>query len=67
MEDGPRLIWLLLAGVLPLMALRGRVRPRVFAALAALYLLVAVVAAAALLAREAPRPPPPADAPLIDV
>ena len=58
MEDGPRLIFLLMAGVLPLMALRDRVSARTFRIIAAGYLVVAVVAVGALSARREPEPGP---------
>ena len=70
MGDAPNLVWLLLAGVLPLMALRDRLLAtargrRLFAALVILYLAVAGVAVVALLTRGTPAPPAPRDLPLV--
>ena len=61
MDDGVRLIWLLLAGCLPLLALRDRMRPGQWRWLAAAYGLIAIVAAVALIAREKADVPAPAD------
>ena len=70
MGDGQRLVWLLLAGVLPLMALKDRLSGtsrgrKLFAALVALYAVAAAVALIALFTVGPPRPPIPPDAPLI--
>ncbi len=59
MDDGLRLVFLLMAGVLPLMALRDRVSRRTFSMLAIAYAVIAVAAVGALLARgEASREGP---------
>ena len=65
MDDGLRLIFLLMAGVLPLMALRARVSQRTFNLLAALYVMAAVVALVAWFTVGPARPPVP-QGPLID-
>ena len=65
MDDGLRLLFLLMAGVLPLMALRDRLSRRAFALLAGAYLVVAAVAVIAFFTVGPPRPPIPVDAPLI--
>ena len=70
MDEGPRLIWLLLAGVLPLLWLKDQMTRtpkgrKLFALLVVLYLLVAAGAAATLLTRR-PAAPARSDAPLID-
>ena len=72
MDDGARLIWLLLAGVLPLMMLRDRLTAtgggrKLFAALVALYVAAAVVALIAFFTIGPARPPLPREAPLVDV
>ncbi len=61
MDDGVRLIWLLLAGCLPLLALRDRMEPGRWRILAIAYVLIAVVAAIALVWRENAEVPPPSD------
>ena len=65
MDDGLRLAFLLMAGVLPLMALRDRLSRRMFRLLAAAYAIVAVAAVVALLTVGTPRPPIPDDVPLV--
>ena len=65
MDDGLRLIFLLMAGVLPLMAMRDRVSPRTFNLLAGLYVLAAVVALVAWFTVGPARPPVRDDVPLI--
>jgi hypothetical protein len=70
MDDGQRLLFLLLAGVLPLVALRERLDGtsrgrKLFAALVALYVLAGAVALIALFTVGPARPPIPPDAPLI--
>jgi hypothetical protein len=67
MEDGPRLIFLLMAGVLPLMAMRDRLSPRTFRLLAALYLIAAVVAVVAWFTVGPARSPVPRDIPFEQV
>jgi peptidoglycan/LPS O-acetylase OafA/YrhL len=71
MDHGARLVWLLLAGALPLLALRERMGEtprgrRLFAALVLLYAAVAVAALAAMLTGGSPRPALPADLPLVE-
>ena len=66
MDDGLSLIFLLMAGALPLMAMRDRVSRRTFNLLAALYVVVAAVALIAFFTVGPARPRPPADTPLID-
>jgi hypothetical protein len=63
MDDGLRLVFLLAAGVLPLMALRDRLSPRMFRLLAGLYVAVAVAAVAAWFTVGPARPPVPQDVP----
>ena len=65
MDDGLRLLFLLMAGVLPLMALRDRLSRRAFALLAGLYAVVATVAVIAFLTVGPARPPVITDGPLI--
>ena len=67
MDDGLRIMFLLAAGVLPLMALRDRLSPRAFKAIAALYALAAVVAAVAWFTVGPARPPVPKDMPFQQV
>lgn len=60
MDDGLRLIFLLMAGVLPLMAMRDRLSAKKFRLLVIAYVVVAAVAIAAFVTRGAPweRPQP---------
>ena len=67
MEDSARLVFLLTAGVLPLMALRERLSRRTFGLLAALYAAVAVVAIVAWFTVGPARPPVPRDIPFQQV
>ena len=67
MDDGPRLVFLLMAGVLPLMALRDRLSPRAFKLAAAVYVLVAAIALAAWFTVGPARPPVPRDIPFEQV
>ena len=65
MDGALSIVFLLMAGVLPLMALRDRLSRRTFNLLAALYVLVAIVALAAWFTVGPARPPVRQDAPLI--
>ena len=66
--NGPTsLIWLILAGVLPLMALRDRLSPRAFKLLAAVYAPAAAAALAAWFPVGPARPPVPQDVPFQQV
>ena len=70
MDDLPRLVWLLLAGALPLLWLRDRMGEtargrKQFAALVALYVVIAVVALVALVTRGPQAPPVPRDQQLL--
>ena len=65
MDDGLRLLFLLMAGVLPLMALRDRLSRRAFNILAALYALAAVIALIAWFTVGPAGPPVPDDLPLV--
>ena len=65
MDDGLRLLFLLTAGVLPLMALRDRLSRRAFALLAGAYVLVAAVAVIAFVTLGPSRPTVVTDGPLI--
>jgi hypothetical protein len=65
MDDGLRLVFLLMAGVLPLMALRDRLSRRAFALLAGAYVVVAGVAVIAFFTVGPSRPPIIPDAPLV--
>ena len=67
MDDRLRLVFLLMAGVLPLMALRGRVSERTFRLLAALYAVIAAVAVIAWFTVGPARPPVPRDEPFQQV
>ena len=67
MDPSLSLVWLLMAGVLPLMALRDRLSKRAFAWVAGLYLLAAAIAVAAWFTVGPARPPVPRDVPFEQV
>ncbi len=67
MDDGLGLVFLLMAGVLPLMALRDQLSLRAFKLVAALYGLVALAAVAAWFIVGPARPPVPRDIPFEQV
>ena len=63
MDRGLSLFFMLMAGVLPLMALRERLAPRTFRLLAIVYAAVAAAALVAWFTVGPARPPIPQDVP----